>query len=77
VVHFLPKNIARSLKNCFSKVAQKCPDARRPKSFVGNGFKPFPTTYVATTKDEGNAADACLPVGRGVFQQPLRKKEVS
>ena len=26
--------------------------------------------YAATTKDEGNAADACLPVGRGVFQQP-------
>jgi hypothetical protein len=23
------------------------------------------------TKDEGNEADACLPVGRGVFQQPL------
>jgi len=26
--------------------------------------------YAATTKDEGNAADACLPVGKGVFQQP-------
>jgi hypothetical protein len=29
------------------------------------------------TKDEGNAADACLPVGRGVFQHPFLKKEVN
>jgi len=26
------------------------------------------------TKDEGNEADACLPVGGGVFQQPVRNK---
>ena len=34
----------------------------------------FPTVlpYAATTKDEGNAVDACLPVGRGVFQQPVK-----
>ena len=25
------------------------------------------------TKGEGNAADACLPVGRGVFHQPARE----
>jgi hypothetical protein len=29
--------------------------------------------YAATTKDEGNAADACLPIGRGVFQQPVKE----
>jgi len=37
----------------------------RPKSFVENGFKPFPTVYASTslapcfdtTKGEGNAAD--------------------
>jgi hypothetical protein len=32
-----------------SQAAQKCPDARLPKSFVGNGFKPFPTMYAATS----------------------------
>jgi hypothetical protein len=28
--------------------------------------------YAVTTKDEGNTADACLPVGRGVFHQPAK-----
>jgi hypothetical protein len=27
-----------------------------PKSFVGNGFKPFPTMYAAATKAEGAVA---------------------
>jgi hypothetical protein len=31
--------------------------------------------YAAMTKDEGNAADACLPVGRGVFQQPVSEEK--
>jgi len=40
---------AGSQANCaglhltFPQAAEKCADARRPKSFVGNGFKPFPT----------------------------------
>jgi len=33
--------------------------------------------YVATTKDEGNAADACLPVERGVFQQPVEMRPMA
>jgi hypothetical protein len=29
------------------------------------------------TKEKGNAADACLPVGRGVFQQPAKDSAFS
>ena len=53
-----------------------------PKSFVGNGFKPFPTGVAAEmVRLPDNAADACLPrpqsgpgpVGRGIFQQPAEE----
>jgi hypothetical protein len=48
-------------KTQFLKADQKWQDARRLKSFVGNGFKPFPTTYAAMTKDEANAANGHFP----------------
>jgi hypothetical protein len=48
----------RLLKNVQMQGAPAC--GRQAKSRVGNGFKPFPTVYAATTKGEGNAADACL-----------------
>jgi hypothetical protein len=35
------------------QVAQKCPDARRPKILRREAY----IKYVAATKDEGNAAD--------------------
>ena len=33
-----------------------------------------PAPCFDTGKDEGNEADACLPVGRGVFRQPIKMR---
>jgi len=46
-------NLHCLLKNSFFQADQKCPDARRPKSW---GVRRT-WMYAATTKDEGNAAD--------------------
>jgi len=50
-----------------------------PEILRREGIYAFPTRYAATTKGlppgRGNDADACLPAGRGVFQQPDRERK--
>jgi hypothetical protein len=42
-----------------------------PRRRVGESARGVLELYATTMKDKGNAADACLPVGRGVFEKPV------
>ena len=49
----------------------EAPEIPRPSKIRNDAYVAM---YAAMTKDEGNAADACLPVGGGVFQQPAKSQ---